>query len=921
MRIPIPRVRGPVSRLLALGLTFAAAGRAAPSLTIIPDRNYYTTERQGELLARFTDSTDKASPGLLSIRSRGLLLVAGVRIEPGKRLVTAWPVGRLPVGKHQLDCLVVRDEKVVARTQVEVRRLSPKANAVKVDRISGGLIVDGLPFFPFGFYCYSPVQPTLAEEEIVRGFNMMSPYQSNSPDSLPARRAYMDRCAELGMKVHYQLLRVAGGGGVARGTGKQAGKTDKIKLLEAEVRAFRDHPALLGWYIADEPTGRGTSPAALEVAAAAVRALDPYHPVTIVFMRPRAAVRYEAAMDVVMADPYPIPRSSPAIVGQRTADLVRTFRHRLPVWIVPQAFGGNEWWKREPTPAEERLMTYLAVIRGATGIQYFIRHGLNGFPKSTTAWAECAAVGLEVAELTPFLLSHEARPETRAIPASVRSAAWQDRGWTVVLAANERNRPAAVRLSLPGRNWSGKAQVMFEDRDVAVKNGVWEDMIDAYGTRAYRLDMGGQRAEKFEIHPANRIVNPSFENNPVPGVPAGCYASVGRGRGATYFTDPRVALHGRRSLRLHRPTADDPVGIRPYRVSLRKGRSYCFSVWGRALAVRPVAGDGKKEKGREKKEAKHHLFGWIFGRDRKKTRPAALPAAPVPVRFSLSAPGLLPPHDRASFTLTPDWRLYCLSGPASDTRSRCIPSLKLDTPGTAWFDLMQFTDDPVVIADSPFVGRTRVRLETQVDGGEIRYTLDGTVPNLRSPRYTAPFEVSRSVDVRACVYRNGAPVGGVMRRKLATAELRPALRAVSVRPGLRCSVYLAPEKGWTKLPDFNRLRAVKALTAATPGVQFRPREDLYALRFTGFLLVPADGLYTFYLSSDDGSRFVIGDTCVVDNDGLHSQQEVAGSIALAKGPHAVAIEFFEAREADVLELQWSGPGISKQPVPAAAFRH
>ena len=49
---------------------------------------------------------------------------------------------------------------------------------------------------------------------MVKGFNLISPYQKILPETLSERKAYMDRCAELGMKVHYNLLSVSGGGGV-----------------------------------------------------------------------------------------------------------------------------------------------------------------------------------------------------------------------------------------------------------------------------------------------------------------------------------------------------------------------------------------------------------------------------------------------------------------------------------------------------------------------------------------------------------------------------------------------------------------------------------------------------------------------------------------------------------------------------------
>ena len=112
---------------------------------------------------------------------------------------------------------------------------------------------------------------------------------------------------------------------------------------------------------------------------------------TIVFVNTGAAARFAGAMDLAMTDPYPIPTNPPGNV----AGAVRTVRDavtpRIPLWLVPQAFGGNEWWSREPTAAELRLMTWIGIVEGATGVQYFIRHGLSGFPKSPDTWAAAAA--------------------------------------------------------------------------------------------------------------------------------------------------------------------------------------------------------------------------------------------------------------------------------------------------------------------------------------------------------------------------------------------------------------------------------------------------------------------------------------------------------------------------------------------------
>ena len=677
-----------VSLCISLALTprAAAADPGLPPMRVIPVLNYFTDEPAGELLVDIGRLNSQGRLTFDVLHHRGAI-ARPAQLRANSRAIVAFPLHVLALGTTELVCRLTEGRNVLGEVPVQVTRREPRANEVKINRASGGLVVDGLPFFPVGFYCYttkdSP-QPTLSGEERVKGFNMMSPYQSNSPDVLQARREYMNRCSELGMKVHYQLLKVAGGGGVMGARGEGLSKREQLK---AEILEFRDHPALLAWYICDEPTGHRVQPQDLQQVHSLIQELDPYHPVTIVFMRPQSARKYAACMDIVMADPYPIPDHPPAVVATRTSALYKEFHGQMPVWIVPQAFGGSEWWPREPTRQEERLMTYLAVIHGATGIQYFIRHGLNGFPKSTAAWAECGAVALEIAELTPALLSHEPRPSVSVKPADVHVAAWSERGVVSILAANTKKEPLSLRIQLDGLDYSGRAHALFEDRHLPVRNGAIEDMIDAYGTRAYQVIMQPEPAQPVGIDARNLTVNPSFESNPSAGTPAGCYLKVGTGRGATAFVDSRSARHGRHSLRLQVPTADESIALNPFQLQVKAGQRYTFSVWARAEpAPNLQRWQAQPEAGRDGKS----LWQRLLGRGGK---PDTSEQEPQPVEFEVLLPGIEdmdhPGGDlRRAFPLTDAWKCYTISGVAKSKRkSRILLSVK--TAGTAWFDLLQ----------------------------------------------------------------------------------------------------------------------------------------------------------------------------------------------------------------------------------------
>jgi hypothetical protein len=469
---------------------------------------------------------------------------------------------------------------VIYKTNTELPILSYKPNEVKTDRLTGGLIVNRLPFFPFGFYCYSPVHPALMEEEFVKGFNMIAPYQKILPETLNERKAYMDRCASLGMKVHYNLLSVSGGGGVGSSIEGLSDSEKRERLLN-EIKTFRDHPALLGWYISDEPNGFNIPPEILEEIYLTVKENDPWHPVSIVFMAPfRSSGKYINALDIVMADPYPVPDAPVTMIGNVTAQLKSMFYGKKPVWIAQQAFGGGEWWWREPTIQEVRTMTYQAIIRGATGIQYFVRQGPNYFPKSTATWGECGRMAMEIAWLTPWLLSDERRFPVESYSDNVLVTSRFHNGQLIVMAVNKVNRPVNTSIRISGIN-NSKAKVVFENRSVTVSGGLISDQLSSYGSQVYLITLDGGEKSIQSSNP-NLVRDPGFEDITSPGVPSACYARPGGDRGATFFQDSRVSYKGNNSVRLNTPAENKSAALRLFPFTVKAGSSYAISIWAKA---------------------------------------------------------------------------------------------------------------------------------------------------------------------------------------------------------------------------------------------------------------------------------------------------------------------------------------------------
>ena len=131
---------------------------------------------------------------------------------------------------------------------------------------------------------------------------------------------------------------------------------------------------------------------------------------------------------------------------------------------------------------------------------------------------------------------------------------------------------------------------------------------------------------------------------------------------------------------------------------------------------------------------------------------------------------------------------------------------------------------------------------------------------------------------------------------------------VNLAGGRGATKYSYYEGGWSKLPDFSRLKPKETGTAAGFEVNVARRNSNYALKFDGFFKAERDATYTFTLTSDDGSRLLIDGKQVVNNDGTHPPQTVTGRVRLTKGVHKVTVLFFQGGGGAELSVQVGAPG-------------
>lgn len=126
--------------------------------------------------------------------------------------------------------------------------------------------------------------------------------------------------------------------------------------------------------------------------------------------------------------------------------------------------------------------------------------------------------------------------------------------------------------------------------------------------------------------------------------------------------------------------------------------------------------------------------------------------------------------------------------------------------------------------------------------------------------------------------------------KFVKARLKSPVNVTNLFPGLKYKYY-EYEGEWTLLPNFAELNPVDSGMIDKFTIAHARRHDQIGYVFEGFVKINKDGIYTFYCSSDDGSKLWVADSLIINNDGLHPDEEVAGQIGLRKGFYPIKVHF------------------------------
>lgn len=245
--------------------------------------------------------------------------------------------------------------------------------------------------------------------------------------------------------------------------------------VRANVLAWKSHPALLAWYLIDEPSSVAFPAPDLEEQYRVLKELDGDHPLLIASCA-TTDVQYARGVDIFAPDPYPIETGVPLRELPRRIRSLRAVATGTPpmpqTWAVIQI---SQWVEGRRLPGDEeiRLLALTALSQDVTGLLFY---EFRNYPdQNPEQWRRIGRAVRSLQSVIPALLAPG--KAVRDVPASDR------RVYSLGKRTTE-GKEAAVWLiaANPSQNLAGEpmglGQVEFDLSGLAVPAGATAFALD-----------------------------------------------------------------------------------------------------------------------------------------------------------------------------------------------------------------------------------------------------------------------------------------------------------------------------------------------------------------------------------------------------------------------------------------------------------
>lgn len=354
-----------------------------------------------------------------------------------------------------------------------IANLNPR---VKV-RGDGTAMVNGKPFFPFGFYHVS--SSSSAEDRINHlreiaeaGFNTIHPSFKRF-EKFEDYEKFLNEAEKIGIYVLTEFELVP--------------TVDPIQV----VNKFKDKPVILGWSIADDVDSNkdGFTPNQILNLHCKFKTADPAHITYISGSKEKKIANFINTADAIGVQAYPVGEKLPLNWVKYMISIARNAapKNRLIIGNV-QSFRWYHEGAKIPSFDEIRNMTYQAILAGAKGIIYYTYYDAKwSLPEHPDLWRRMKSLVPEMQAISSFLLEGNLKTIDTGVQ-NLLAGIWVHQNQTLAFVINTSyDRIADVAIKLPEN--VKEARPMFPDRgsDMSVKNGQLTGFLNPLDVHVYSL--------------------------------------------------------------------------------------------------------------------------------------------------------------------------------------------------------------------------------------------------------------------------------------------------------------------------------------------------------------------------------------------------------------------------------------------------
>lgn len=517
------------------------------TLSVFCDRSAYTRETYANLVCRsvFTEkhSAQRSFQYSVSVTDADDKALFTQKVpQPGRETRVRIPLQTLDAGTYEIS-LVLTDAggHTIDSARTELHRYAPgPSTEVKFDHVNEVILVDGQPFFPFGFmYCNALTNRTLMTKLADAGFNTIVRWYNVRGESVEEKidtsLEGLNVARDLGLRVFEKTRQF--GGRLRYGMPRETFKKNFDKMLadlEQALPSWRGHPAVIGYYGLDEP-GEKMYSFAREMYALCHR-IDPYRLMYSSSWNDWPFEAYEI-FDLLGRHGYHMPvadKTGPLNkLSRRCAAMAETAaRAHRPFVATPQFCWREE--VRKITPHEMRCAYFLPLIQGAKGLIFFIYRDRYCHPAE---WKAMVRIAGELKQVIPYLLtpsppqnvtcdvrSAEGEPVLPPGPAAIATdfkpvmESWQTLrlpviqtliknhpdGGEIIFAANSEKQDREVTFRLSTLGATTRLENFFTGETVERNGDTFNTRMPGYAVRVYRTKHSARKSPKEAVTMAIR---------------------------------------------------------------------------------------------------------------------------------------------------------------------------------------------------------------------------------------------------------------------------------------------------------------------------------------------------------------------------------------------------------------------------------